>query len=138
VSGIQQAIMAGGYDIIRISDQSLTDPVIGSPSSVAYNLTNTGKAQKFALNNGGTTDLENWTVPQLNMALYTARAHVNSGTSPSGDALDSDLALSSTRSWGLTQSVVGTKTCVLLVTIKRASDGVTMDTALITLTATES
>lgn len=64
----------------------------------------------------------NWITPtSLAPGAYTIRAHVNSGSTPSGSALDTDLALSTQRSWLITQSGPGSKVCDLLLTIK---DGV--------------
>lgn len=70
-------------------------------------------------NTSGVTDSGNWIEPPgLAPGSYTARLHVNSGSSPTGASLDADLALSSSRTWLIAQSGVGTKTSNCTITIK--------------------
>jgi hypothetical protein len=122
--------------VISITDQSVADSAVGSVSSADYQVLNTGVVKGYLLNGGGLITIENWITPQTNMSDYTVRAHVNSGTAPSsGDALDSDLNLGTSRTWTQTQASPGTRSCILLITIKRVADGATMDTALVTLEA---
>lgn len=82
--------------------------------------------------NSGTIETGNWVTPtSLAPGSYTIRAHVSSGSSPSGDALDADLALTSNRSWNILQSGTGSKTSTLLLTLKKA--GVTVATGSVQL-----
>lgn len=80
------------------------------------------------------TSLEIWLLQGVN-SDYEVRATLASGDTPSG-TLATWLLLSTTRSWSLTQSVAGTKTCNLTIEIRRVSDSVVLDTATATITAT--
>lgn len=61
----------------------------------------------------------NWITPtSLAPGAYTIRASVLAGSTPSGSALDTDLALSTQRSWLITQSGPGSTVCSLQLTIK--------------------
>lgn len=121
--------------------------------SVGYNLpstvsdVSTGVAAVATLNmnsNGtfscigntlGTTQSGNWVTPTvLAPGTYTIRLHVDSGTSPAGSALDSDLALSSSRSWNLTEAILGTLSSTCTITLKDGG-GTTLVTGTVTFTA---
>lgn len=85
------------------------------------------------------TDLGDWVTPKTFAgAAYDCRMTTVSGTvSPGSAATGSWLSLGSDRSWNVQIAVVGTKTYVGTLEIRRASDGVVLDTATITLTAQE-
>lgn len=69
--------------------------------------------------NVGVAESGNWVDPtSLAPGAYTIRAHLDSGTTPSGSALDTDLALSSARTWTLNQAGEGSVSCVLTFTLK--------------------
>jgi hypothetical protein len=72
---------------------------------------------------GGPSDVgTDWVTPtSLAPGSYTIRASTVSGAAPTGSAVDTDLALSSTRSWSHTQSGAGDTTTVLTITIKDGS-----------------
>lgn len=137
MASIQQMLLAGRGDVLQLSNQNLTDTGVGTPAFVDYILTNAGSVD-YNLLNAGSGSLEQFCTPGSSASAYSIRAHVNSGTTPSGSALDTDLALSSNRDWSLTQSVAGSVTCNLTMTLKRISDGATMATATVVLTATRS
>lgn len=106
----RQVYQAAVYALPSVSTDSQLDP---NPATAQVVLkpdgtyTSTGAA-------GG-----NWVTPtSLAPGAYTIQAHVNAGSTPSGSALDTDLALSTQRSWLITQSVPGSKICDLLLTIK--------------------
>lgn len=135
MSAVQQMMLAGRGDTLQLSNQTLTDTGVGTPAFIDYDLTNGGVVTYSSLNIGSGS-LEQYVTPTSSASAYTIRAHVNSGTTPTGSTMDSDLALSSTRSWSLSQGVAGTTTCNLTMTLKRVSDGATVATATIILTAT--
>jgi len=54
---------------------------------------------------------------------YEIRMTVNSGSTPTGSATASWLALGTTRTWSLSQAVVGTTTANVTVEIRKASTG---------------
>lgn len=66
---------------------------------------------------------------------YEIRADVTSGSLSSGTT-GSWLVLSTSRSWAVTRTVIGTKTATMAVQIRRVSDSVVLTTATITITAT--
>lgn len=76
----------------------------------------------FATDGTGTATNQagfNWVTPtSLAPGAYTIRAHVAAGSTPSGSTLDADLALSSQRSWLVTQSGAGTTSSTLDLTLK--------------------
>lgn len=83
----------------------------------------------------GVTETGNWITPtSLAPGAYTIRLHVNSGSTPSGPAVDTDHALSTTRTWTLSQVGVGTNTSNCTLTLKDGS-GNTMKTGTLTFTA---
>ena len=67
---------------------------------------------------GGSVVTHNWVTPtSLAPGAYTVRASLVSGSTPAGAALDTDLALTSSRTWGVSTSS-GTVTSTLTITIK--------------------
>jgi hypothetical protein len=111
------------------------------PSGIVDDTQLTGSASaSVALNSNGSGTATNqsafdWVTPtSIAPGGYTIRAHVASGTNPIGSALDTDLALSSNRSWTHNQSGVGVKTCVLELTLKD-SLGNTVKTSSVNMTA---
>lgn len=68
-------------------------------------------------------------------AGYECRASIVSGTVSSGST-GTWLALTSTRAWTKTQSVVGTGSVTLTIEVRSAASLVVLGTATITLTAT--
>ncbi len=68
----------------------------------------------------GTTESGNWITPtSAAPGSFTIRAHVDSGTAPTGMSLDTDVALSGSPALQLSNSVSGTSvTCNLTLTIK--------------------
>jgi hypothetical protein len=121
------------FETINISNATILH-LAHTPAnaSAAYRLDNAGNIIRF---NGATpTDMGDWITPQVNMANYESRATLNSGTTPSG-TLNTWQALTSNRTWTLSRSTVGTSSCSITVEIRRAVDGVVMDSAIISLTA---
>ncbi len=83
----------------------------------------------------GVSESGNWVTPVLAApGSFTIRCHVNSGTTPTGSAVDTDLALTSNRSWISTRSTAGTTTCNVTLTLKNGA-GDTLKTTTITISA---
>lgn len=121
---------------LAISNQFISD--FGTVTTAAsISLTSSGTVT-FATGWLGSGTLENWITPQTNMSDYSIRAHVDSGSTPTGSALDTDLALSSTHTWTIAQTGTGFNAATLTMTLKRIADGVTMDTATYDLSVTTS
>lgn len=68
-------------------------------------------------------------------ADYEVNATLSSGSTPSGSAVGSWLALSTNRSWSIARTTPGMSTCTLSVAIRPAGGGSTITTKTITLTA---
>jgi len=83
----------------------------------------------------GAVDVGDWIAPKAAApGAYTIRAEVLSGSLAAGSsATDTDLALTSTHSWGVEQVGTGTTTATIRLTIKLG--GATLATRDITLTA---
>ena len=120
-------------DVIAIANATITDLSVDPNDSFAgYELQQDGDIQRQI--GAASTDIGDWITPKVNMSAYECRATLNSGDTPTG-TLNSWLALSVTRGWFLSQSVVGTQTCNLTIEIRRASDSVVMDSCTVVLTA---
>jgi len=115
---------------ISISDQSLTD-VGASPSFVSYSLQSDGDIE--TVSGVGTLNLVDWITPVSKApGAYEVRATLSLGDTPTG-TLGSWVALSSTRTWSLTQTGPGVKSCELFIEIRLGL--VILDSATITLSA---
>lgn len=138
-AALQGAIstMMASSGTVTVQPQTVSDNVPGASASSTYNLVNDGTATYSTLGGGSGSFPGEWVSPANsgNAALYEARATLTSGTFTSGTA-GSWLALSSTRSWNVTQGSAGTKTAVFTLEIRRVSDSVVVASVSITLTAT--
>lgn len=90
----------------------------------------------IATTSAGAMDVGDWIVPKTAApGAYTIRAEVLSGSLAAGSsATDTDLALTSTRSWGVEQIGAGTTIATIRLTIKLG--GAALATRDIVLTAT--
>lgn len=80
---------------------------------------------------------DRWLVGGSNGSLYEARATLVSGTlSPGASATGSWLALSSDRSWYVSRSSIGTKSCTIDIEIGLVGTSTALDTARFSLSAT--
>jgi hypothetical protein len=135
------AAAAGGrLPIVTISNQTMSGTNFGGGAASAGVRLTRGGQYHFGFSNtnlnpdytdvGGNewSDIESPTVGDS----YEARLVTTTGTLSSGTA-DSWLALSSTRSWDVSQNGLGTK--VFTGTLEIRVGGVTKDTASISLTA---
>ncbi len=134
VSGVLAAL-GGSAGVVTLSGASISD-TFAATCAVGVTFKSDGTVTK-GTTSGGTTQLSSttdWIRPVISPGSYTVRAHVASGTSPAGDSLDTDLALSSDRGWTLTQIASGNKSCSLTITIKLG--GTTVASATYSLSAT--
>ena len=114
---------------------SVTDVTPGATATATATYESDGDVISTTFS-GGAVDAGDWIAPRsFAPGPYTIRANIVSGTLSGGDATATDLPLTSTRSWYVEQTIVGTKTCTILVQIKNAA-GVVMAQANVVLTAT--
>lgn len=135
------SLMAGalsGHSRIIVSllgVSNVTDSVIDPLDATAgIQLENDGDTVE--IRQAGNTLIGYWVVPRSAAgAAYEARVTVNVGTLSTGTS-GSWLALDTTRSWTVAQTVIGTKTANITLEIRKASTGVVLATATIDITAT--
>ena len=127
------AFAAMGGDRISLSGVAVSS--VGSGSQTAtYTLESDGDVVT-ATTPGGSIDAGDWIDPKANAPSdYEVRATLNSGTLTSGTT-GSWLALTSNRSWTLTQVTVGVATQVDLTIEIRKGSGATLASATVTLDA---
>lgn len=118
---------------INISNHTVdgTGFVGGGTAVAIFNLLNTGVA-----NGNGDTFVDypgEWKTGPDAASLYEARWTPVSGPTPTGSAVNTWLNLGTSRGWEVSRSAVGLTTIVGTVEIRRASDGVVLDSATITL-----
>jgi hypothetical protein len=118
---------------ISISNESASKVTTdGSTATASF----TFRTDRKVVDQDGSSLDTSWISSGYNLGDYSIRVTVNSGTTPTG-TIGSWLALSSNRTWSLSQSsgASGTKTCSLKVEIKENASGTILDTATYTLTA---
>lgn len=117
--------------VVSIANQNVQRIVVDPADATAsYALESDGDIATNLVDSG------DWITPKAAAgADYECRATVVSGTFTSG-TFGSWLALSSTRTWTLTQTTLGTSTASMLIEIRRASDGTVLDSATISFEAT--
>jgi hypothetical protein len=113
------------------------------PSSNTTSPTNAGCT--FELTNGGdireTTgsnvinDVGDWVTPKTNFSAYDCMLTVNSGTAPAGAATATWLNLGTTRTWTLTQSVVGSKSNSCTLQIRNSASGTVLGSCNVSMSA---
>lgn len=114
--------------IVSISDATYSDTEASpDPASVTLTMLNDGTGS-------GGFDSVPWLVGGTNGSAFEVRATVTSGSLSSGTT-GSWLALSATRSWTVTRSSLGGKTCTFTLEVRDAATQTVQDTASITLTA---
>lgn len=133
----------GGVPIFSAGSGSIADET-SEPSVGAASLKFETDGDRIAATNLGSVDEGDWISPKSLAASLnsqcTIRAHLDSssgsGLGGGSSALDSDLALSTERTWVVSQSGVGTSSATLTFTLKL--NGATMHTVQRTITATVS
>jgi hypothetical protein len=130
MSGILAMLGGAGASPVTITDQVVADTV-GDPAdaTATYQLTST----RLVKDHDGST-LEQWLDSAYAAADFEVRATVLSGTTPSGN-VGTWNTLSTTRSWTLTRTIIGVRTCDLLIEIGYAGVNSPLDSATITITA---
>ena len=129
------AFAAMGGDRISLSGVAVSS--VGSGSQTAtYTLESDGDVVT-ATTPGGSVDAGDWIDPKASAPSdYEVRATLNSGTLNGGSsATGSWLALTSNRSWGVTQIVVGVADTVDLTIEIRKGSGAALASATVTLDA---
>jgi hypothetical protein len=117
---------------VSINDAAPTDSEIGVPASAIYALNSDGT--------GSSTQDTPATFTWLTTGLASqaeVRATYNSGTLSSGTT-GSWLPMSSNNAWSCNRAANGTNFLNLTIEIRRASDGVVLDTATVSFTAARS
>ena len=127
------AFAAIGGDKISLSGVAVSS--VGSGSQTAtYTLESDGDVVR-ATTPLGSSDIGDWITPKASAPSdYEVRATLNSGTLTSGTT-GSWLALTSNRSWTLTQATVGAADPVDLTIEIRKGSGATLASATVTLDA---
>ena len=127
------AFAAIGGDQIALSGVAVSS--VGSGSQTAtYTLESDGDVVR-ATTPLGSSDIGDWIDPKASAPSdYEVRATLNSGTLTSGTT-GSWLALTSNRSWTLTQATVGAADQVDLTIEIRKGSGATLASATVTLDA---
>jgi hypothetical protein len=105
----------------------------GSPASAEYILNTNGNVE-YSENGVAASVLEAWCIPAAQATNYESFATLVSG-SLSGGTLGSWLALSSTRSWEITQSSPGVTSAIFNVGIRRVGTTTILASADIELNA---
>jgi hypothetical protein len=122
-------------DQININNENIFasagDP---NPATAGYQIRGDGDIIETV--NASSIDIGDWITPKVNMANYQVRATLNSGgpltaSSATGVWLSSGV-------WLVNQSGVGSRGANLTIEIRRAADGVVLDSATVTLSATVS
>lgn len=121
--------IAAVTNVIDIATMTCTNSDAGTVTA-AYRLTSTGNIEG---NNGTSSqpDRGDWISPKSNFSLYSARVTPQSGTSPSGSALNTWLNLGTNREWSITSGSFNFSG--FLLEIRLDSSGVVQDSATINL-----
>ena len=128
--------LAGGIDaaptpIVDVQAGSYSETVTDTNDvSMTVSFSNTGLVSVV----GGSGPTYAW-LTDGTASDYSIFVQVNSGAFTVGTT-GSWVNLGATSSWNLSQTVVGTSSVTATVSIRRDSDGLTLDSADITLTAT--
>lgn len=131
----------GVGDIVTLDDIN-ENHAVSSPTNaqVGVRFETDGDITVQTASGAFSTDIGNWLVPLTNVALYSIKATVNSGTTSAGsDTTGSFLALTSDRTWTKTRTsdVAGSDVVELLIEIARtANTSLVLGSCVLTLTAT--
>lgn len=133
-SGTARKVYAS--ELISIDGLTVNASSSGTTSAV-YVLGNDGNIRYTTDGTNTVEDHGDWITPQTNMANYEVFASVTSGTL-TGGTTGAWQSLGTTRTWNVTRPAVsgfGTSSATIALQIRRASDGVVVDTASIDLRA---
>lgn len=132
MTGIIATIVSGNVTVggtVSTPDLNPNAAVSGGTSSAVLSLTSAGAYS-------ATNDLSgNYCTPTSLASVLEARLVVNSGTLPTGSALNTWLNLGTTRTWTLTASAGNLRIASCTLSIREASTGTVRDTSTVTFTA---
>lgn len=121
-------------DVVAISDQGIFDFNVDPGSASAQYDVNSDGTISYVTAVSGSGTVENWISPIASAGgNYEVRATKISGTNPTGSALATWLALSTGRSWTLSQTGTGTKACQLQIEIRDVATSTVQDSAFVDL-----
>lgn len=134
MTGIGCMMAGGGQAALQVSINDLSViKLVADPATATATYTINADG---TVKNHVPTSLGIWLLLGAN-SDFEVRATFNTGDSPSGSALATWLAASTSRSWTLTQSSPGETTCNLTIEIRLAAAPFTvLDTATVNITAT--
>jgi hypothetical protein len=130
---MQQMLFAGGGDTISLLGVSYYGTRVGVACTVQYQLTSAA-AENYIDENSNVIPIGTWCVPTANAGNYESRMTLTSGTFTTGTVATWE-ALSSTRTWSVTQSVLGVKTTTATIEIRDVATSTVRATATVDLTA---
>jgi len=136
VTACQQASASGGGPSITLNASYAPSSSTISPTAAAcqFELTSGGDIRQTIVTNT-VTDVGDWLVPKFGMSGFDCMLTVNSGTAPSGAATATWLNLGTTRTWTLTQAVVGSRSNNCTLQIRNAVSLIVLDSATVTMEA---
>lgn len=120
---------------VHIENENISDTTTDNSTATA---SFTFRTDRTVQNHDGTTIDTSWLDADRNPADFEIRVTKNSGSNPAGLLLNTWYALSSNRTWSLSQGsgAAGEETCQLTVEIREITvPGTILDTATYTLTA---
>lgn len=118
---------------ITISDVTVSASNGGAGANASYELQTDGDISQSI--NGSASNIGEWVVPRSAAGgNFEVFATLNSGTLSTGTT-GSWLDLGSDRSWGVSQAIVGTKTAVIGLEIRRVGTTTVLDSCTVTLEA---
>ena len=127
-----------GEPRITLNNASATAGSISpTQASASYRLSNAGDVFTGIGTPGLVySDVGDWIAPKISFGSYEARLTVNSGATPTGSATGTWLALSSTLTWTISRTSVGTTSSNCTIEIRNAASGAVKTSATVTLSAT--
>jgi len=120
--------------VISVTNQFISTFNFGVPATAEYRLNSNGQVEQIL--NGGVSTLEQWCTPTSAAGDYEARVTITIDTLDSGAAVNTWLALSTTRTWGIGPTFVpGARNCTFTVEIRRIGTSTVLSSASIDLLA---
>lgn len=127
-------MLGSNVDVVSLLGCSESDlNALPSSSFVAYSITSTGLESGIS---GVTTSFTNQAVTPSSRTSFYEVYLSGSGTTPTGSALNTWLALTSTRSWAIAQNVEGSSSFSGTIQIRLIGSAYTISAAGVSLSAT--
>jgi hypothetical protein len=131
--GTAKQFFSGEPTIFLDPSYTVTDATASpNPSTATFRLTSGGVIQQVT--GFGTSSLGNWIDDTSQAGNYEVRATLVSGTLSSGTT-GSYLALTSNRSWSVSRSSPGVKSCTFTIEIRKIGTADVLDSATVNLEA---